>query len=266
VDATGRIGLGSSSPQERLHLRGANVTLMAQNTATAQFNVAALSLRGPDSLGSYAQTRLVHGNSNAGATQAYVALSSYSDAGAFTSNLLLYEYQTQLWSVMAGNVARLQVDAAATRPAADNAYTLGSSTRRWSQIWAANGTIQTSDARDKTDVEAMPAGAAAAVVAAVQPILFRWIEDERSVASGDPLSGDARSQPRPGRRRHAGFKAQAVRAALADNGLDCGAWGLADSADTDSRQWIRPDQLIPILWAAVRDLAERMERAERAGS
>ncbi|MGL4242272.1 MAG: DUF2793 domain-containing protein [Beijerinckiaceae bacterium] len=262
IDSAGRVGVGASSPQERLHLRGPNVALMAQNTATAQFNVAAISLRGPDSLGTYAQTRMVHGNSNAGATQAYMALSSYSDAGAFTSNLLIYEYQPQLWSVMAGNVARLQVDASSTRPGADNAYSLGSSTRRWSQIWAANGTIQTSDARDKTDIEEMPAAAAAAVVSAVQPILFRWSEGARSVASGDPLSGDARSSARAGRRRHAGFKAQMLHAALSDNGLDCGAWGLADAADPDSRQWIRPDQLIPILWAAVRDLAGRMERME----
>lgn len=43
-------------------------------------------------------------------------------------------------------------------PAADNTYSLGQSGARWSSIWAATGTIQTSDARTKTDVQPTPLG------------------------------------------------------------------------------------------------------------
>jgi hypothetical protein len=37
-------------------------------------------------------------------------------------------------------------------------------------------------------------------------------------------------------------------------GIDFGAWGIENLDATDSRQFLRPDQLIPVLWAAVRYL------------
>jgi hypothetical protein len=30
-------------------------------------------------------------------------------------------------------------------------------------------------------------------------------------------------------------------------------WGLDNKDDPDSRQWLRPDQLMPVLWAALRE-------------
>ncbi|HMP91586.1 MAG TPA: hypothetical protein PKD90_01855 [Phnomibacter sp.] len=43
-------------------------------------------------------------------------------------------------------------------PETDNAFTLGESGRRWSQVWSATGTIQTSDASLKTNIEPAPYG------------------------------------------------------------------------------------------------------------
>ncbi len=36
-------------------------------------------------------------------------------------------------------------------------------------------------------------------------------------------------------------------------GVDFGAWGLEDTVDPESRQWVRPDQLSAVLWAALRE-------------
>ena len=58
---------------------------------------------------------------------------------------------------------------------------------------------------------------------------------------------------RPGKRVHAGFVAQDIRAAMEKAGVDFGAWGLAEKDDPDSRQWTRPDQLIAVLWSALRE-------------
>ncbi|MFA7604882.1 MAG: hypothetical protein WCY29_17950 [Novosphingobium sp.] len=58
---------------------------------------------------------------------------------------------------------------------------------------------------------------------------------------------------RPGARLHAGWLAQDVKAALDDVGVDCGAWGLEDADDPDSKQWLRPDQMTAILWQALRE-------------
>ena len=55
----------------------------------------------------------------------------------------------------------------------------------------------------------------------------------------------------PGKRRHAGFMAPDVKTVLAKNGLDLGAYVLGE----DGTEALRPDQLIPILWKSVQELA-----------
>ncbi len=57
-------------------------------------------------------------------------------------------------------------------PSADNTYTMGKSGRRWSAVWAANGTIQTSDARDKRDIA--PSDLGLDFILALDPISYRF--------------------------------------------------------------------------------------------
>ena len=56
---------------------------------------------------------------------------------------------------------------------------------------------------------------------------------------------------RPGKRTHWGFLAPDVKAAFDAIGMDFGGYVLAD----DGTQHLRPDQLIPVLWKAVQELA-----------
>lgn len=93
------------------------------------------------------------------------------------------------------------------------------------------------DARDKNLVDRINGRTGGAVVDAVAPVLFKWQD---------------------GQRVHAGWFAQDVKAGLDAVGIDCGAWGMEDISDTASRQWIRPDELVAFLWAAVQ--AARMDR------
>ncbi|NDW04087.1 tail fiber domain-containing protein [Jiella pacifica] len=160
----------------------------------------------------------------------------------------------------------LRRDAAAT-PATDNAYTLGASGARFSAIWAATGTIQTSDERDKLVDGAVDPAAAGAIVDAVEPQLFRFKVGGQTVETIQEEDGSVTEivTPHPGERLHSGFIAQDVKAAFDTAGVDCGAWGLDDKDDPESRQWIRPDELLPILWAEVRSLRARVAAME-AGS
>jgi hypothetical protein len=59
-------------------------------------------------------------------------------------------------------------------PDFDNAFTLGESGRRWSQVWSANGTIQTSDANLKTNIQASPYGLNE--VLQLNPVQYNWKE------------------------------------------------------------------------------------------
>ncbi len=169
-----------------------------------------------------------------------------------------------------GQSAKFEITNGGTaRPSADNAYSLGDANRRWSSIWAANGTIQPSDARDKTVLARMGGAQAAAILDAVDPVLFRWKvggntvqrhPSETEIDEAGDVVAKMMSVPVPGQRTHAGFLAQDVKAAMAAHDLDFGAWGLEDKHDLDSRQWLRPDQLIPVLWAALRETRAEVEQ------
>ncbi len=157
-------------------------------------------------------------------------------------------------------------------PSADNAYSIGTASLRASVIYAATGTINTSDLREKCDVEGSELGLD--FVRLLKPRSYRWRiggREEAVPAELDPIpsEGDVaeKREPvyrdRPGRRRHHGLVAQEVRAALDELGIaDFGGHVLADAEDPDSRQGLRYDQFIAPLIKAVQELDRRMSNLE----
>lgn len=94
-----------------------------------------------------------------------------------------------------------------TRPSADNSYTLGASSQRWSTVYAATGTINTSDAREKTPLDALATEELAAAQAMAEEIgTYRWL------ASID-AKGDAA-------RTHLGLTVQRAIEIMAAHGLE----------------------------------------------
>lgn len=60
----------------------------------------------------------------------------------------------------------------ALTPRQDNVVSSGASGKRWTAVWAANGTIQTSDAREKQDIADEPLGLN--FVRLLRPRVYRW--------------------------------------------------------------------------------------------
>jgi hypothetical protein len=137
--------------------------------------------------------------------------------------------------------------AATFRPATDNAVTLGGSGARWSAVWSATGTIQTSDIRQKTDIA--PSDLGLDFILALNPVRYRWT-----------VGGNETGEPRAGRRTHYGLLAQQVQAIL--GARDFAGHILADPDDPESEQGLRYDAFIAPLIAAVQELAARMEQLE----
>lgn len=224
-------------------------------------------------------------------------------------------------------------------PGADNTYTIGANGARWSAVWAANGTIQTSDPALKTDIADLPE--ALPLVAAITPKTYRWkcggsdvvtrtelhevpvmeavVEDyeahelqedgtwrvvtkqrerQQEVIDLHPvLDADGNQiidlihhhnkalkqtfiEERPrfhgvprmelrevevselvereGRRTHWGFLATDVAEAFAATGRDFAGYVEGE----DGTRGLRMDQLVPVLWKAVQELACRVEALE----
>lgn len=153
------------------------------------------------------------------------------------------------------------------RPSVDNAYSLGASGFRWSVVWAATGTINTSDARLKEIEGAVPLGLD--FCKALSPVAYRWkvgghdiLKEWSDDPDGKPGADGTPARvlidipvPRAGQRIHYGLVAQQVKQTLDAFGIDdFGGWTLADSGDPDSEQGLRYDQFVPILIRAIQEL------------
>jgi hypothetical protein len=57
-------------------------------------------------------------------------------------------------------------------PSADNLYSLGTSTNRWSEVWSTAGVISTSDARMKTNIEPLEYGLTQLMK--INPVGYNW--------------------------------------------------------------------------------------------
>ena len=145
--------------------------------------------------------------------------------------------------------------AATLKPAIDNSATLGASGARWASIWSATGTIQTSDARQKTEIA--PSDLGLDFIAALNPVRYRWRSGGR----------DHTGQDHAGRRTHYGLIAQEVKATLDTLAQgDFAGFVLADPNDPDSEAGLRYDAFIAPLIAAVQHLSRRLTTLEQAKS
>ena len=109
------------------------------------------------------------------------------------------------------------------------------------------GPIHATDARD-AHVEAILTAEAGRMVDAVHPVLYRRRDDAAPMAP---------------QTLHAGFLAQDIKAAMNRNDLDFAVWGLDDPDDPMSRQHLRTDQLIPVLWAALKQTRATLAKLAR---
>lgn len=145
-------------------------------------------------------------------------------------------------------------------PTTDNAVTNGGSGFRWSAIWAANGTIQTSDERAKTDVSDAELGFN--FIKSLRPVSYKWVEGGKVDTGERDDDGNYIYQSIPGERTHWGFIAQEVKEAVDDAGVDFGGWILTDKDDPNSQQALRYDQFIAPLTKALQEAIAKIETLE----
>ena len=126
----------------------------------------------------------------------------------------------------------------------DNATDLGSSSSRFDDIFATNGTIQTSDENEKQQIASLTDAEITAAKAISK--LFKTFKWNDSVAA----KGDAA-------RTHTGVIAQQVETAMTDAGLDAGDYAFFisdtwtdDDGNSQTRKGIRYPELLSFVGAA----------------
>ena len=126
--------------------------------------------------------------------------------------------------------------------ARDNAIDLGTSGARFDDIYATNGTIQTSDRNEKQDIAVLTA-TEMLVAARISAMFktFRWIN---------------RVADNPNARTHTGIISQDVQQAFTDEGLDAGDYSLFisdtwtdDDGNSQTRMGIRYPELLSFIAA-----------------
>jgi hypothetical protein len=166
-----------------------------------------------------------------------LSIGRYTDAGALISNTLVIKREN-------GHI----------EPGANGANNLGSSSKKFKDIYATNGTIQTSDAREKEEVETCDLGLAFAMK--LRPVSFRWKSIINEPTEEEKKQGAVTTEIQHVR-RHYGLIAQELDAAL--EGKDFA--GLIYNEEAD-RYGIRYTELVPVLLKAIQELTARVEALE----
>jgi len=145
-------------------------------------------------------------------------------------------------------------------PTSDNSYNLGGAGQRWATVYAANGSINTSDGREKTNVEDSVLGAD--FIKSLRPVSYKWIEGGKRELPGRDENGNILYETLPGYRTHWGFIAQEIKEAVDEAGVDFGGWILTDKDDPDSQQGLRYHEFIAPLTKALQEALEKIESLE----
>jgi hypothetical protein len=140
----------------------------------------------------------------------------------------------------AGNGVFVNGSGATFTPSSDNAMSLGSSGFRWTTVYATTGTINTSDANQKTEI----ADLTAAELAVARRIkgLFKTFKFKNAVAAKGA-----------GARKHVGVIAQDVQAAFAAEGLNANDYGIfcSDEVNGVIVLGVRYEELLAFVIAAL---------------
>ena len=126
-------------------------------------------------------------------------------SGATTSGRIVYDNGNN-YEIYTAGTARLRLDSGGNlKPSTDNAYACGTGSNRWTAVYAATGTIQTSDERTKVEIGGIPQ---------------EWLDAWGDVQYMRFKFADSVAQKGDGARWHLGLVAQRVRDAFADRGID----------------------------------------------
>lgn len=293
IDSAGKVGISttSSSMSFNLHIQGNTDMQQAITTYSTAASFSYLFLdkaRGtnasPSSTANGDEVGRFYFRGHNGTSIAELAYINGSQVGNVSTGIPGQIGFFTCPGTSGGAVARMFIQPAGhTAAGSDNAYSMGTASLRWSVIFSATGAINTSDEREKTDIDDADLGLD--FIKALRPVKYRWLVGKNEVSSVcvreaapaqpmivDPETQEIVQEPTPevtplyeevttpveGVRTHYGLLAQQVKQVLPE-GLDFAGWTQDDPNDPESRQGLRYDQFIAPLIKSVQQLSAMIE-------
>lgn len=144
---SGKLGVGTTTPLKKLEVAASDSAFIRVNNTAGTYGASLDLVR-------------------TGAGSNDWRITNYADLFFYQS---FDEFQTT-------QVPSLDLYTNYLNPGRDNISTLGSSLKRWSTVYAVNGTINTSDAREKENVKELTYGLAE--IMKLRPVSFTWKNDK----------------------------------------------------------------------------------------
>ena len=152
--------------------------------------------------------------------------------------------------------------AASLKPYGDEEFDLGESSFRFDDVYASNGTIQTSDKRMKDNIKESSLGLD--FINKLNPVEYKWKDyDYTKPASPE---GDRKEEiiKRTYKRTHYGLVAQEVEKVLTDSGLTTEDFAPIIYDEDADRYGMRYTEMIGILIKGMQELSAKVEALENA--
>ena len=206
IDSSGNVGIGTTSPSNLLHVYRAsagNTYAIVENTTSGNAGINIKNADGDWTLIANAALRFT----NSGGERMRIDSSGNLLVGT-TSN------PAGVKLVIGGTSGTARIE-----PVTDNVGYIGEGSYRWQAVYAVNGTIQTSDGREKNTIADSNLGLS--FVQSLRPVSYKWNVGENVVTYDE--EGKEVVTPRAGVRTHYGFIAQEVQAAIPE-GVDFGGF------------------------------------------
>ena len=137
---------------------------------------------------------------------------------------------------------------------------MGESSYRWQDIYATNGTIQTSDEREKENIKTSSLGLE--FINKLNPVQYKW-KDYDYVKKGKPHERENdETLTKTHQRTHYGLIAQEVKKVLTDSGLTTTDFAPIIYDEDADRYGMRYTELVGILIKGIQELSAKVEALE----
>jgi len=165
------------------------------------------------------------------------------------------------WLGQTGSDMIIDADSSSSfRPYQDEEFDLGESSYRFDDVYASNGTIQTSDKRMKDNIKVSSLGLD--FINKLNPVQYKWKDYEAVKPASPDGQREEKTIKHTYERTHYGLIAQEVEKVLTDSGLTTKDFAPITYDEEADRYGMRYTELVGILIKGMQELSAKVEALE----